>query len=165
MLTARYQAVVETDFHTFGLMPNNPRDVINGQYPEFSLAIFAEDVVFVKVGVKSGPVDVAVEMHDEPAVYDDEGWEDAAEGDLHYDLLDGLSVFQSLNYAWFPAIPAEGTLTPPGEHRYRVRIYARGRNNYYDGAVFDTPVESYLLQLWPTETPEAPRQLKNLSGV
>ncbi|MBY6540311.1 hypothetical protein HQ325_16680 [Rhodococcus sp. BP-349] len=146
-------------------MTVNPRDVINGQYPELSLAIFAEDVIFVKVGVRSGPVDVAVEMHDEPPAYDDGNWEDAAEGDLNYDLPDGLSVFQSLNYAWFPAIPAEGALTPPGEHRYRVRIFARGRNNYYDGAVFDTPVESYLLQLWPTETSQAPRQLKNLSGV
>ena len=165
MLTARYEAVVETEFHTFGLMPDDPRDIVNGQYPEFSLAIFAEDVIFVRVGVKSGPVEVAVEMHDRPVEYDDANWEDAVEGDLNYDLPEGVSVFQSLNYAWFPAIPKDGTLTPPGRHRYRVRIYAQGRNRYYDGAVFDNPVENYLLQLWPTVEEEAPRQLKNLSGV
>lgn len=109
MLTARHERVVETVSHSFGLMTDNPRDVINGQYPEFSLAIFAEDVIFVKVGVRSGPVDVAVEMHDEPAVYDDENWEDAVEGDLHYDLPDGLSVFQSLTHG-FPLSQWDGSV-------------------------------------------------------
>lgn len=165
MLAARYEAVIETEFHTFGLMTDNPRDVINEKYPEFSLATFAEDAIFVKVGVRSGPVEVAVEMHDRPVAYDPVNWEDAVEGDLNYDLPEGVSIIQSINYAWFPAIPKNGTLTPPGRHRYRVRIYAKGRNSFYDGVVFDNPVEKYLLQLWPTVQEEGPRQLRNLSGV
>lgn len=163
MLIASYQEVVTTDYGSFEFSPEYPRDVIYGHHPEFDLAVFAQETLRVKVGVRYGPVNVELEIHDSPTPYDDTEWEDAAEGDLAYDSESGVSLNGP---ELFQVIPEneEESLLPSGKHRYRVRIYARGRDIEYDAALFGEPVEDYLIQMWPTTEPEPPRQTKNLSG-
>ncbi|MDV6297404.1 hypothetical protein [Rhodococcus aetherivorans] len=82
MTVQRHRAVIETDYHQFLIEAGPPRELIHGRYPELPLAIVAEDTISVKVGIKAGPVNIAVEVHDTPAVFDDTEWEDVAEGDL-----------------------------------------------------------------------------------
>lgn len=164
MLVERYRTVVMTEYHLLEISTDQHREIINGQYPEFNLALFAEDQLYVRVGVRYGPVNVDLEVHESPALYDATEWEDAAEGDLFYDWDGGVAV---RGLELFQVIPEneDEKLTPPGEHRYRVRIYARGKAIEYDGPLFGEPVEDYLIQMWPTTEPEPPRQMKNLSGV
>ncbi|MFD3426836.1 hypothetical protein [Nocardia fluminea] len=167
MLIDRYAKTFETEYHQFLLDPDCTHEVINGQFPEFPLAIFADETVRVQVGTRAGPVAVEVEVHDSSPQYNDAGWEDAAEGDLIYDREIGVAVWALWNGVFEQVIPADETqkLTPPGAHRYRVRIYARGKGIAWDGPVSGEPVEDYLVQMWPSATPQPARQTKHLSGL
>ncbi|RRQ29700.1 hypothetical protein DK926_02210 [Rhodococcus sp. Eu-32] len=105
-----------------------------------------------------------IEIHDAPPVYDADLWEDSAEGDMEYDDPDGAAVW---HWSLDQALPENRSLklTAGGRHRYRVRIYARGRAIEHDGPVLKNPVENYLIQMWPTSAPQPARQTKHLSGV
>jgi hypothetical protein len=60
----RYQSVVQTDYHQFTIEAGPPRELIHGHDPLFPLALFAGDILRVNVGIRSGPVNVTVELHD-----------------------------------------------------------------------------------------------------
>lgn len=166
MLVERFEAVVPTDYHQFLLEPAQSDGIPHDKFPEFNLAVFGGQTVRVNVGTRAGPVNLALELHDSPPSYDDAEWEDAAEGDVYYDNPGGLVIW-GLEYGGFEqAIPETPgtTITPPGQHRYRVRIYARGKDIDYDAPHLGDPVENYLIQMWATDQEEEPRQMKNLSG-
>lgn len=162
MAVQRHRAVIETDYHQFLIEAGPPRELIHGRYPELPLAIFAEDTISVKVGIKAGPVNVAVEVHDTPAVFDDTEWEDVAEGDLLATTDHTVNVLSFWDDE--PEAPSIRDITEIGSHRYRVRICARGRDTRFDGYLDGDPVEDYLIQLWPTTNVAAPRQIKHTSG-
>lgn len=166
MLVQRFQTVVATDYHQFLLDPADSEGIPSGVYPEFNLALFGGRTVRVNVGTRVGPVNLSLELHDSPPTYDDTEWEDAAEGDLFYDNPGGLVVWGMKNGGFERALPEapDETLTPPGRHRYRIRIYGRGKDIEYDGPNLGEPVEDYLIQLWPTVDAQPARQIKNLSG-
>lgn len=166
MTVIRDHAVIESDYHQFSIEAGSPRELVHGEYPEFPLAIFAEDMISVKVGIKAGPVNVATEVHDAPPEYDD-SWEDSVEGDL----IQRLGQSARVTSFWDTGSDVEGWqhpglhgLTPPGERRYRVRIYARGKDSYFDGYHDGDPIEDYLIQMWPTEAAAPPAQTKHTSG-
>ena len=165
----RHQSVIDTDYHQFMIEAGPPRELIRGQYPEFPLALFADDLLRVRVGVKSGLVNVTAEVHDDDPGYDDSDWEDSAEGDLIHDTVQGVNIVSFWDHFEASKDKNSGTagllgITPPGKRRYRVRIYARGKNIYFDGRLDGDPVEDYLIQMWPTTEPEPPRQIKRTSG-
>lgn len=165
MLTERHRAVVPTDYHQFLIEPAESVPLPSGVHPETNLAVFGGQTLRVNVGTRVGPVNLELELHDSPPAYDDSAWEDVAEGDLSYDNVGGLVVW-GMEYGGFEqAIPSAAgrTLTPPGAHRYRVRIYARGKAIDYDG-VHSEALEDYLIQLWPAAEAEPALQMKNLSG-
>ncbi|MFD3702511.1 hypothetical protein ACFWUP_05140 [Nocardia sp. NPDC058658] len=166
MLVDSHRKVVGTEYHQFLLAPDCNRELINGQYPELPLAIFADDTVVILVGTRAGPVNVELQIHDSPPRYDDADGEDAAEGDLVYDRDVGIAVWSLVYGVPEQAIPEDKgrRLTPAGAHRYRVRIYARGKEIEWDGPVFGEPVEDYRIQIWPTTEPEPSRQTKHQSG-
>ncbi|UPW04734.1 hypothetical protein M1C57_01200 [Rhodococcus pyridinivorans] len=112
----------------------------------------------MKVGIKAGPVNVAVEPHDTPAVFDDTEWEDVAEGDLLATADHAVNVLTFWDDE--PEAPSIRGITQTGNHRYRVRICARGSDTRLDG----DPVEDYLIQPWPTTNVATPRQIKHTSG-
>lgn len=168
MLIERHKTVVGTDYHQFVIEAGPPRQWIIGRHPEFPLAVFAEDSIFVRVGLRVGPVNVSVEVHDTPPTYDDTDWEDCVEGDLVHNTDQGAKVVSF----WSDGQTDEDGqarslfgITPPGNRRYRVRIYARGKDIHYDGPLLDgPPVEDYRIQMWPTSTPMPADQLKHASG-
>ncbi|WCT06144.1 hypothetical protein [Rhodococcus qingshengii] len=166
MLVERFQSVVKTDYHQFHIDPVQSDSIPDGVYPEFTLAVFGGQSIRVGVGIRVGPVNLVLEMHDSPPPYVDAEWEDAVEGDLFYDNPGGVVVWHFYSGGFDQAIPETPgqTLTPPGKHRYRVRIYACGRDIEYDGPLVGDPVEDYLIQMWPTTEPEPAREIKNLSG-
>lgn len=163
MLLTAHAAQVMTEYHQFSVGTPLLPELIHGQHPEVNLALFGGEVVRVNVGVRYGPVNVRMEVHDRAPQHADEGWEDVAEGDLAYDCDEGLAVHDFDMCQVLPADEAE-KLTPAGRHRYRIRIHARGKAIKYDGAIFGEPVEDYLLQLWPVAAAADAVQLKNLSG-
>lgn len=162
MTVQRYRAVIETDYHQFFVEAGPPRELIHGRYPELPLGIFAEDTISVKVGIKAGPVNVTVEVHDTPAIFDDTEWEDVAEGDLMANPDHAVNVLSFWDDE--PEAPSIRGITEPGKRRYRVRIYARGRDIRFDGYLDADPVEDYLIQMWPTTDVRAPQQVKHTSG-
>ncbi|NMM85610.1 hypothetical protein B2J88_14730 [Rhodococcus sp. SRB_17] len=166
MLVERFQSVVKTDYHQFHIDPVQSDSIPDGIYPEFTLAVFGGQSIRVGVGIRVGPVNLVLEMHDSAPPYDGTDWEDVVEGDLFYDNPGGVIVWHFYSGGFEQAIPENvgETLTPAGEHRYRVRIHARGRDSEYDGPLFGDPVEDYLIQMWPTPEPERAREIKNLSG-
>lgn len=166
MLVDQFQSVVQTDYHQFHIDPAQSDSIPDGVYPEFTLAVFGGQSIRVGVGIRVGPVNLVLEIHDSPPPYVDAEWEDAVEGDLFYDNPGGVVVWHFYSGGFDQAIPETPgqTLTPPGKHRYRVRIYARGRDIEYDGPLVGDPVEDYLIQMWPTTEPEPAREIKNLSG-
>lgn len=166
MLVERFQSVVKTDYHQFHIDPVQSDSIPDGVYPEFTLAVFGGQSIRVGAGIRVGPVNLVLEMHDSPPPYVDAEWEDAVEGDLFYDNPGGVVVWHFQSSGFDQAIPETPgqTLTPPGKHRHRVRIYARGRDIEYDGPLTGDPVEDYLIQMWPTTEPEPAREIKNLSG-
>ncbi|MDJ0490306.1 hypothetical protein QNA24_28415 [Rhodococcus qingshengii] len=165
MTVERYQSVIDTDYHQFMIEAGPLRELIHGQDPDFPLAMFAGDLLRVNVGIKSGPVNVTVEIHESPPLYVDSAWEDSVEGDLDQDANHRVNIV-----SFWDNMDADGKaadihgLTPPGERRYRVRIYSRGKNINFDAHHDGDPVEDYLIQMWPTMTAEAPRQIKHTSG-
>ena len=58
-------------------------------------------------------------------------------------------------------VPLPPTLTQ-GAGWYRLRVHARGRDDYYDGSTFE-PIEDYLLQLWSAS--EASGQIHKQTDV
>ncbi|WP_139281937.1 hypothetical protein [Rhodococcus zopfii] len=163
MTVERHQAVIDADYHQFMIEAGPPRELIHGRYPELALAIFAEDTISVKVGIKGGPVNVVVEVHEEPADCDDREWEDIVEGDLVHDTEHGADVLSF--WSDQPGSPGIRGFTPAGRRRYRVRICARGKDTHFDGYLVDSsPVEDYLIQMWPTTKARPPAQTKHTSG-
>ncbi|GAA3136976.1 MULTISPECIES: hypothetical protein [Rhodococcus] len=165
MTIERHQSVIDTDYHQFMIEAGPLRELIHGQNPDFPLAMFAGDLLRVNVGVKSGPVNVTVEVHHTPPFYDDNTWEDSVEGDLTQAIAHRVNIV-----SFWDNMNADGKaadilgLTPPGKRRYRVRIYARGKNIRFDAHHDGDPVEDYLIQMWPTAEAESPRQIKHTSG-
>lgn len=167
MAIERRQSVIQTDYHQFTIEAGPPRELLHGQDPLFPLALFAGDILRVNVGIRCGPVNVAVELHDEPPTYDDSEWEDSVEGDLIHNTDQGVNVLSFWDFeprAEGEKISSLRGLTPPGRGRYRVRIYARGKDIQFDGYLEGDPVEDYLIQMWPTTEAEPPRQIKHTSG-
>lgn len=169
MTVRRYQSVIETDYHQFTIEAGPLRELIHGQYPNLPLGMFAGDIIRVNVGIRYGPVNVTIEVHDTPPSYNDNDWEDSVEGDLEHNTNEGVKVAAF----WDDVEPRDGeetstlsirNITPPGKRRYRVRIYARGRDIHFDGSLFGDPVEDYLIQMWPTTGFRPPVQIKHMSG-
>lgn len=158
-----YRQRIVTDYHQFTISSIALPEIIPEQYPEFSLAVFGDEIVRVQVGVRHGPVDVQLEVYDQDPSYDDGDWEDVAEGGISYDSPEGLAVY---NPDLFQVVPNDEAqkLAPGGCHEYRVRICVKGRGVESDGTV-DEPVEEYLIQMWPSRNGEPAREIKNESGV
>lgn len=162
MTVERQRRVIETDYHQFLIEAGPPRELVHGRYPQLPLGIFAENTISVKVGIKAGPVNVMVEVHDTPAEFDESEWEDIAEGDLSAAADHDVNVLSFWDDE--PEAPSIRAVTSPGRSRYRVRICARGRDTHFDGFLDGDPVEDYLIQLWPTTDVGPPLQVKHTSG-
>ncbi|WP_420878899.1 hypothetical protein [Rhodococcus sp. (in: high G+C Gram-positive bacteria)] len=167
MTISRFEAVVQTDYHQFTIEAGPARELIHGQDPILPLGVFAGDIIRVRVGIRSGPVNVAVEVCEEAPGYNDGEWEDIAEGDLAQNSNDGVNILSFWDFeprADGEDAPSLRGLTPPGNLRYRIRICARGKGIRFDSYLDGEPVEDYLIQLWPTTTDQSPVQIKNASG-
>lgn len=168
MVVKRYHSVIETDYHQFTIEAGPLRELIHGQYPNLPLAMFADDIIRVNVGIRYGPVNVTIEVHDTPPEYDDSNWEDSVEGDLEHHTEEGVKIAGF----WDDIEAGDGetntssvsNITSPGKRRYRVRIYARGKSIRFDGSLFGAPVEDYLIHMWLTTESRPPVQIKHTSG-
>lgn len=162
MTVQRHRAVIETDYHQFLIEAGPPRELIHGRYPELPLAIVAEDTISVKVGIKARPVNIAVELHTRQrySTTPNGRMSPKAISSPPQTTLSTCSRSGTTN----PRHPASATSPRPGNHRYRVRICARGRDIRFDDYLDGDPAEDYLIQMWPTTNVEAPRQIKHTSG-
>ena len=66
MLVERFQSMVKTDYHQFHIDPVQSDSIPDGVYPEFTLAVFGGQSIRVGVGIRVGPVNLVLEMHDSP---------------------------------------------------------------------------------------------------
>lgn len=127
--------------------------------PGFSLAgqSLGEGIVAVYTGMFMGPAEVTVEFHDKEPTEDTAGWEDVEEVALL--VPSGRVLVLGVD-----GIPEDGwnIATPAGCAVLRVRVHARGRDEYFDD-VAEEVSEHYLFQLWPIPAPLPPRMVKHES--
>lgn len=104
----------------------------------------------VVTGIASGFVRVTTEALDGPPSTIDDTWEDI--GEVSLETTPDMPM-RAAGVDWVPDEELTDRLDPHGPGSYRLRVHARGRDIYYDGAKLE-PVEDYLIPSWPA--PYAP---------
>jgi hypothetical protein len=99
----------------------------------------------VVTGTYWGPIEVTVEIHDQPPPAPDETWEETAQ--ITQQTISG-QVYLAELYAEGPDLP---TLETDPDSQYHIRIHANGRDRARDLDDIDEPVERHLIQLWPAD--------------
>jgi hypothetical protein len=134
---------VQCTYHQFYLSPqlfwppSGPPKGSNG------LVTGADGFVRVRTGIHTGGVYVEAQAFAEQPPVDLEGWEDAGETSVHVESGNLLvTAHDGSNADAFPNLAAHG----PDD--YRVRVYACGRMEYFDGSKEESE-EKYLIQAWP----------------
>ncbi|MBC6462269.1 hypothetical protein [Actinomadura sp. HBU206391] len=106
-------------------------------------------IAVVSTGIHTGNVAVTVQIWDQaapaPTSAHQEEWDEIAEVTLEAHDAGEVGVVGLMSD--LPGLPE---LTPGGPGRYRLRIYARGRDTLVDGVATE-PVEDYLIMTWPTQ--------------
>ncbi|BDB60841.1 hypothetical protein RDE2_26350 [Rhodococcus sp. RDE2] len=114
--------------------------------PEEGFGLAASDVgmVYFYTGMYMGPLELVVEVLNDPPSTVDEGWEDIEEVSVqtYSDTVQVLTGAEDV----IPGFPE--TVLSRGAGSYRVRAYATGRDRMWD-LVTEEPVERYKVQIWP----------------
>lgn len=97
----------------------------------------------IHTGIRSGPANVAVEVHSREPTVGAGSWDEVVEWTMT-STRGWLRVLESVPSDQF-TLP---NLSQDGPGTYRVRCHARGRDITDDGSTLE-PVEDYLIQAWP----------------
>lgn len=148
---SHFKGVVRVDDHLLYLMEQQGFDLDDVNWPFDSsspyFTVYSKGVVVIVTGISYGPVDVEVDVLSSAPPLNIEGWEDVTEGDLRTD--NGELMVAGLDFV--NVLPGDDRcLTKPGSAFHRVRVHATGREILHDAALFEDPVEKYLIQIWPT---------------
>ena len=142
--------VVSVSHHLFLLCDEERR--ASGDVPETSngLVDAIDGCAFVRTGIHTGLVTLTAEVWpDRPPPLDVTGWDEVVE----INLPTSEGAVQVATLFGEDVSPAFPLLTPQGPGTYRLRVFARGRDQNIDGTAFE-PTEEYVVQIWPS--PPAP---------
>ncbi|GGC76578.1 hypothetical protein IEU95_00380 [Hoyosella rhizosphaerae] len=157
----RHSGIVDTFGHLLFIGQLDEVPEPDPDYPYLNFLSLYTGRIRIEVGTRFGPVNASVEVLAQAPPLEPDAWEDIDEGDIAYSGS-GLILQDEVGLSLLPAEP-ETTFTPDGEHRYRVRVSARGRNIDYDHCT-DVPLEDYLIQLWPVTCASPRVSYQNRSG-
>jgi hypothetical protein len=143
-------AQMETSYHQFIIEDWNSEGFTDPRVAASNGLVGAElGRAVVLVGISVGPVNVTVELFEEPAESVDlTDWDDIV--DISLRSRNGHLVARGIESNPPQELPE---LSHAGPGTYRLRVHARGRDTAVDLATFD-PVEDYKVSIWPA--PVAP---------
>lgn len=119
----------------------------------------------IHTGVMYGPVDVAVELLDEPTEYSGADWDDVVELSAQANESEPVSLVGIFSEADEVEKPDDGTPALAADQTYRVRVHVRGRDATDTDELIecDDPAKGQLLLLlWPADA-TAPEVMKMTS--
>ncbi|WP_278313323.1 hypothetical protein [Lolliginicoccus levis] len=157
----QHSGIIDTDDHLLFVQQLDEFPEPDPEHPYLNFLCLNAGQILISVGTNCGPINAAVQVLAQAPPLEPHQWEDIDEGDIAYSGL-GLVLQGEMGLRQLPAEP-ETTFTPEGDHRYRVRVSARGRDIDYDHPT-DEPLEDYLIQLWPVALATPGLSYQNKSG-
>ncbi|MQS38006.1 hypothetical protein [Streptomyces katsurahamanus] len=133
---------VRVDDLSFGVLDYGDIPIETADWTNGLVAVMSDGAV-ICTGIHTGNVLVRVALHPFAPSDAGDGWEETAEVSVH--SRRGLLRVESYEDGAVEDLPL---LSTAGPGWYRLRVHARGRSINPDG-VQDTPVEHYLLAIWP----------------
>ncbi|MEU2855565.1 hypothetical protein [Streptomyces syringium] len=136
------------EHNVFTVLDPDVMDDVPAEFDENGLLAVTDCGAAVLCGTHTGTIEVTAETWDGSPPLDPSSWQDVTEMTLPW-KGQRMEVWGA-GYTPDEELP----LTIPGPGTYRLRVCGRHRDDGEDRRTADTPVEQYLLQIWPA--PSAP---------